>query len=98
MSEKEIDSFYDILTTSGTSRLVITMFDEANVNNTVIPAWRFEALRPFLSVSKALLIIGSYIDAETHEGSLWAALVVDNKNHVYEEWLNNMYGMRTRKE
>ena len=95
---KEIEAFYDMVVTSGVTRLVITVFDGNNVTNTIIPAWRFEALNPFLNASKALRIIDVYIDAESHETSLWAVLVVDNKVNLYKEWLNDMYGMRSRKE
>lgn len=95
---KEIEAFYDIVVTSGASRLVITVFDGNNVTNTILPAWRFEALNPFLNASKALRIIDVYIDAESHETSLWAVLVVDNKINLYKEWLNDMYGIRSRKE
>lgn len=95
---KEIEAFYDMVVTSGVTRLVITVFDGNNVTNTIIPAWRFEALNPFLNASKALRIIDVYIDAENHETSLWAVLVVDNKINLYKEWLNDMYGIRSRKE
>lgn len=95
---KEIEAFYDIVVTSGASRLVITVFDGNNVTNTIIPAWRFEALNPFLNASKALRIIDVYIDAESHETSLWAVLVVNNKINLYKEWLNDMYGIRSKKE
>lgn len=95
---KEIDAFYNMVVTSGVTRLVITVFDGNNVTNTILPAWRFEALNPFLNASKALRIIDVYIDAESHETSLWAVLVVDNKVNLYKEWLNDMYGMRSRKE
>lgn len=95
---KEIEAFYDMVITSGATRLVITVFDGNNVTNTIIPAWRFEALNPFLNASKSLRIIDAYIDAESHETSLWAVLVVDNKINLYKEWLNDMYGIRSRKE
>lgn len=95
---KEIEAFYDMVVTSGASRLVITVFDGNNVTNTIIPAWRFEALNPFLNACKTLRIIDVYIDAESHETSLWAVLVVNNKTNLYKEWLNDMYGMRSRKE
>lgn len=95
---KEIDAFYNMVVTSGVTRLVITVFDGNNVTNTILPAWRFEALNPFLNASKALRIIDVYIDAESHETSLWAVLVVDNKVNLYKEWLNDMYGMRSREE
>lgn len=95
---KEIEAFYDMVVTSGATRLVITVFDGNNVTNTILPAWRFEALNPFLNASKALRIIDVYIDTESHETSLWAVLVVDNKVNLYKEWLNDMYGMRSRKE
>lgn len=95
---KEIEAFHDMVVTSGASRLVITVFDGNNVTNTILPAWRFEALKPFLNTSKTLRIIDVYIDAEIHETSLWAVLVVDNKVNRYKEWLNDMYGMRSRKE
>ena len=74
---KEIEAFYDMVVTSGVTRLVITVFDGNNVTNTILPAWRFEALNPFLNASKSLRIIDVYIDAESHETSLWAVLVVD---------------------
>lgn len=95
---KEIETFYDMVVTSGVARLVITVFDGNNVTNTILPAWRFEALNPFLNASNALRIIDVYIDAESHETSLWAVLVVDNKINLYKEWLNDMYGIRSRKE
>lgn len=95
---KEIEAFYDMVVTSGVTRLVITVFDGNNVTNTILPAWRFEALNPFLNASKALRIIDVYIDAESHETSLWAVLVVDNKINLCKEWLNDMYGIRSRKE
>lgn len=95
---KEIEAFYDMVVTSGATRLVITVFDGNNVTNTIIPAWRFKALNPFLNASKSLRIIDVYIDAESHETSLWAVLVVDNKINLYKEWLNDMYGIRSRKE
>lgn len=95
---KEIDAFYNMVVTSGVTRLVITVFDGNNVTNTILPAWRFEALNPFLNTSKSLRIIDVYIDAESHETSLWAVLVVDNKINLYKEWLNDMYGIRSRKE
>lgn len=95
---KEIEAFYDMVVTSGVTRLVITVFDGNNVTNTIIPAWRFEALNPFLNASKALRIIDVYIDAESHETSLWAVLVIDNKVNLYKEWLNDVYGIRSRKE
>lgn len=95
---KEIEAFHDVVMTSGVTRIVITVFDGNNVTNTIIPAWRFEALNPFLNASKVLRIIDVYIDAESHETSLWAVLVVDNKINLYKEWLNDMYGMRSRKE
>ena len=95
---KEIEAFYDMVVTSGVTRLVITVFDGNNVTNTIIPAWRFEALNLFLNASKALRIIDVYIDAESHETSLWAVLVVNNKINLYKEWLNDMYGIRSRKE
>lgn len=95
---KEIDAFYDMVVTSGVTRLVITVFDGNNVTNTILPAWRFEALNPFLNASKALRIIDVYIDTESHETSLWAVLVVDNKVNLYKEWLNDIYGIRSRKE
>lgn len=97
-ANKEIEAFHDVIVTSGVARLVITVFDGNNVTNTIIPAWRFEALNPFLNTSKTLRIIDVYIDAETHKTSLWAVLVVDNKINLYKEWLNDMYGMRSRKE
>ena len=95
---KEIEAFYDMVVTSGATRLVITVFDRNNVTNTIIPAWRFEALNPFLNASKSLRIIDVYVDAESHETSLWAVLVVDNKINLYKEWLNDMYEIRSRKE
>lgn len=95
---KEIEAFYDMVVTSGVTRLVITVFDGNNVTNTILPAWRFEALNPFLNTSKSLRIIDVYIDAESHETSLWAVLVVDNKINLCKEWLNDMYGIRSRKE
>lgn len=95
---KEIEEFYDMVVTSGVTGLVITVFDGNNVTNTIIPAWRFEALNPFLNASKSLRIIDVYIDAESHETSLWAVIVVDNKINLYKEWLNDMYGIRSRKE
>lgn len=95
---KEIEAFYDMVVTSGVTRLVITVFDGNNVTNTILPAWRFEALNPFLNTSKSLRIIDVYIDVESHETSLWAVLVVDNKINLYKEWLNDVYGIRSRKE
>lgn len=95
---KEIEAFYDMVVTSGVTRLVITVFDGNNVTNTILPAWRFEALNPFLNTSKSLRIIDVYIDTESHETSLWAVLVVDNKINLYKEWLNDVYGIRSRKE
>lgn len=95
---KEIEAFYDMVVTSGATRLAITVFDGNNVTNTILPAWRFEALNPFLNTSKSLRIIDVYIDSESHETSLWAVLVVDNKINLYKEWLNDMYGIRSRKE
>ena len=92
---KEIEAFYDMVVTSGVTRLVITVFDGNNVTNTIIPAWRFEALNPFLNASKALRIIDVYIDAESHETSLWAVLVVDNKVNLYKEWLNDKFGIHS---
>lgn len=95
---KEIEAFYDMVVTSGATRLVITVFDGNNVTNTILPVWRFEALNPFLNASKSLRIIDVYVDAESHETSLWAVLVVDNKINLYKEWLNDMYEIRSRKE
>lgn len=92
---KEIEAFYDMVVTSGATRLVITVFDRNNVTNTIIPAWRFEALNPFLNASKSLRIIDVYIDAESHETSLWAVLVVDNKVNLYKEWLNDRFGIHS---
>ena len=92
---KEIEAFYDMVVTSGATRLVITVFDGNNVTNTIIPAWRFEALNPFLNASKSLRIIDVYIDAESHETSLWAVLVVDNKVNLYKEWLNDRFGIHS---
>ncbi len=92
---KEIEAFYDMVVTSGVTRLVITVFDGNNVTNTIIPAWRFEALNPFLNASKALRIIDVYIDAESHETSLWAVLVIDNKVNLYKEWLNDKFGIHS---
>lgn len=92
---KEIEAFYDMVVTSGVTRLVITVFDGNNVTNTIIPAWRFEALNPFLNASKALRIIDVYIDAESHETSLWAVLVIDNKINLYKEWLNDRFGIHS---
>lgn len=92
---KEIDAFYNMVVTSGVTRLVITVFDENNVTNTILPAWRFEALNPFLNTSKSLRIIDVYIDAESHETSLWAVLVVDNKINLYKEWLNDRFGIHS---
>ena len=92
---KEIEAFYDMVVTSGATRLVITVFDRNNVTNTIIPAWRFEALNPFLNASKSLRIIDVYIDAESHETSLWAVLVVDNKVNLYKEWLNDKFGIHS---
>ena len=97
-ANKEIEAFHDMVVTSGASRLVITVFDGNNVTNTILPAWRFEALKPLLNASKTLRIIDVYIDAESHETSLWAVLVVDNKVNRYKEWVNGIYGMRSRKE
>lgn len=95
---KKIEAFHDMMVASGASRLVITVFDGNNVTNTILPAWRFEALKPFLNASKTLRIIDVYIDAESHKTSLWAVLVVDNKVNRYKEWVNGIYGMRSRKE
>ena len=95
---KEIEAFYDMVVTSGATRLVITVFDGNNVTNTILPVWRFEALNPFLNASKSLRIIDVYVDSESHETSLWAVLVVDNKINLYKEWLNDMYEIRSRKE
>ena len=92
---KEIEAFYEMVVTSGATRLVITVFDRNNVTNTIIPAWRFEALNPFLNASKSLRIIDVYIDAESHETSLWAVLVVDNKVNLYKEWLNDRFGIHS---
>ena len=92
---KEIEAFYDMVVTSGATRLVITVFDGNNVTNTIIPAWRFEALNPFLNASKSLRIIDVYVDAESHETSLWAVLVVDNKVNLYKEWLNDKFGIHS---
>lgn len=92
---KEIEAFYDMVVTSGATRLVITVFDGNNVTNTILPAWRFEALKPFLNASKVLRIIDVYIDAESHETSLWAVLVVDNKVNLYKEWLNDRFGIHS---
>ena len=92
---KEIEAFYDMVVTSGATRLVITVFDGNNVTNTIIPAWRFEALNPFLNASKSLRIIDVYVDAESHETSLWAVLVVDNKVKLYKEWLNDKFGIHS---
>ena len=95
---KEIEAFHNVVTTSGVTRIVITVFDGNNVTNTILPTWRFEALNPFLNASKSLSIIDVYVDAESHETSLWAVLVVDDKVNLYKEWLNDMYGIRSRKE
>lgn len=92
---KEIEAFYDMVVTSGATRLVITVFDGNNVTNTILPAWRFEALNPFLNASKSLRIIDVYVDAESHETSLWAVLVVDNKVNLYKEWLNDRSGIHS---
>lgn len=92
---KEIEAFYDMVVTSGVTRLVITVFDGNNVTNTILPAWRFEALNPFLNTSKSLRIIDVYIDVESHETSLWAVLVVDNKINLYKEWLNDRFGIHS---
>lgn len=92
---KEIEAFYDMVVTSGATRLVITVFDGNNVTNTIIPAWRFEALNPFLNASNSLRIIDVYVDAESHETSLWAVLVVDNKVNLYKEWLNDKFGIHS---
>ena len=92
---KEIEAFYDMVVTSGATRLVITVFDRNNVTNTILPVWRFEALNPFLNASKSLRIIDVYIDAESHETSLWAVLVVDNKVNLYKEWLNDRFGIHS---
>lgn len=96
--DENTKAFYDAVISSGVSRLVITVFDGNNVTNTIIPAWRFEALNPFLSHYKTLRIIDTYVDSESNETSLWAILVVDNETDRYKEWLNNMYGMKSRKE
>lgn len=84
---KEIEAFHDVVMTSGVTRIVITVFDGNNVTNTILPAWRFEAMNPFLSVCKTLRIIDVYIDAESHEPSLWVVMAVDNKDDLYKEWL-----------
>ena len=92
---KEIEAFYDMVVTSGATKLVITAFDGNNVTNTILPAWRFEALNPFLNASKSLRIIDVYVDAESHETSLWAVLVVDNKVNLYKEWRNDRSGIHS---
>lgn len=58
--------------------------------------WRFEALEPFLNACKTLQIIDVYINAETQETSMWAALVVDNKVNLYKEWLNDRFGIHSQ--
>lgn len=78
-ANKDVEAFHDTVVTSGASRLVITVFDGNNVTNTILPAWRFEALIPFLNTSKSLRIIDVYIDAESRETSLWAVLVKENR-------------------
>lgn len=95
-ANKEVEAFYDMAATSGASRLVITVFDGNHISNTIIPAWRFEALEPFLNACKTLQIIDVYINAETQETSMWAALVVDNKVNLYKEWLNDRFGIHSQ--
>lgn len=99
-ANKEVEAFHDMVITSGVARIVMTVFDGNNVTNTIIPAWRFEALEPFLSHYKVLRIIDVYINAETNETSLWAVLVVDNTINLYKEWLNDRFGIHSssRKE
>lgn len=94
-ANKEVEVFHDVVTTSGVTRIVMTAFDGNNVTNTIIPAWRFEALNPFLNAYKTLQIIDVYVDAETNETSVWAVLVLDNKVNIYKEWLNDMFGIHS---
>lgn len=97
---EEVEIFHDTVLTSGVARIVMTVFDGNNVTNTIIPAWRFEALEPFLNACETLQIIDVYINAETNETSLWAVLVVDNTINLYKEWLNDRFGIHSssRKE
>ena len=96
-TNKEIEAFHDMIVTSGVARLVITVFDGNNVTNTILPAWRFEALKPFLNACNTLRIIDVYIDAESRETSLWAVLVNNNNNktNLYKEWLNDIFGIHS---
>lgn len=94
-ANKEVEAFYDVVMTSGVARIVMTVFDGNHISNTIIPAWRFEALTPFLNACKTLQIIDVYINAETNETSMWAVLVVDNKVNLYKEWLNDKFGIHS---
>lgn len=94
-TNKEIEAFHDMIVTSEVARLVITVFDGNNVTNTILPTWRFEALKPFLNACNTLRIIDVYIDAESRETSLWAVLVNNNKTNLYKEWLNDRFGIHS---
>lgn len=95
-ANKEVEAFHDVVMTSGVARIVITVFDGNHVSNTIIPAWRFEALNPFLNACETVRIIDVYINAETNETSMWAVLVVDNEVNLYKEWLNDKFGIHSR--
>lgn len=94
-ANKEVEALHDVVMTSGVVRIVMTVFDGNHVTNTIIPAWRFEALEPFLNACKTLQIIDVYVNAETNETSLWAVLGVDNEVNLYKEWLNDRFGIHS---
>lgn len=75
----DIQAFYRCVMTSDASRIVITVFNRDEIRNLIVDKCHLEALRGFLSDYKYITIIDTYVNAETLEKSLWAAISMDSK-------------------